>query len=327
MIIQTTEIPADFLRFHREIPHLASPSLVFMDIETLGLSRRRDPIILIGAMHLGDEGGFMNQYFAQSLSDEKEILQALIQSLPIDCPLITYNGRSFDIPYINHRLGVHGISYRIPPGQGIDLMYWAKNALPAAPRHTLKAVEAAMGIHREDILSGAECVEQYVRYLKTKDPELAIDICRHNYEDILHMAPLLQLYPLLPAGSVLRELPFYLTIEQRNFWIETHTFKNGFLSLEGSADREVPRDAINYTGSASLQIVKRKLSASLPVIEFMYPAPGSLFIDCDRIPGFEAQPFNSLTLEEKMGLLVREGGQYLPEAMERHINRLITQSR
>lgn len=322
MIIKSTPVPQTFLNFREELPLPYDGPLIFMDIETMGLSRKRDPIILIGLMIFQTGGACLHQYFSEEPSDEKKMLQAMVESMPAEGPLLTYNGRSFDIPYVNHRLAVHNIAYRIPPGRGIDLMYWAKKSLPAAPRYTLKAVEICMGIHRDDTLSGAECVQQYTAYLKTKAPELALEICQHNYEDILHMAPLLQLYAMLPDKSPLRTLPFYLSLAQR-YWIDSVTYQNGFITLRGSSEQEASQDAVNYTGSASLEVVKRNLGASLPVMEFMYPSPGSLFIDSDRIPGFKPLPFNALPLEEKMALMVRSGSQYLPDSLAAHIAQLL----
>lgn len=323
MITYSVQVPNEFLKYRQALPMANDQSLTFLDIETLGLSRKRDPIILIGTMQLGSDSGVLIQHFCQDPSDEKEMLSALIRSIPPESPLVTYNGRAFDIPYINHRLAVHDIAYHIPAGRGMDLMYWARKALPGAPKHTLKAVETAMGIHREDTLSGAECVQQYMTYLETKEQFLAEEICRHNFEDILHMAPLLQLYDMLPDPSHLRSLPFYLVLAQQKFWMETPLFKNGFLALQGSSEQMTAGGAFNYTGSASLEILKGKLAAALPVIEFAYPEAGSLFIDPDRIPGLMPHPFNGLTLEEKMTLLVRQGSRYLPDALASVLSRLL----
>ncbi len=324
MLIHSTSVPVDFLKFRNLLPDPNNQCLAFLDIETLGLNRGRDPIILIGMMLLGPDSGQLHQYFAQDIADEENILRSLMENLPPGSLVLTYNGRSFDIPYINHRLVKHGLPYRIPAGRGIDLMYWAKKALPDAPRHTLKAVEICLGIQRQDTLSGLECVHQYQTYLKTKAPELASQICQHNYEDILHMAPLLQLYAKLPLDSPLRSVPFRISVEQQDFWIESPAYSNGFLMLKGMTEQIGSYAAIHYSGSASLKITQGNLDASLPVIEFTYPSPGSLYIDPDRIPGFSPLPFNALSLEDKMGLLVRSGIRYLPDPLTFAIKRLLS---
>lgn len=324
MLIQSSAVPDEFLQFRKNLPISDTQTLVFIDIETMGLSRRRDPIILIGLMILGPEGGFLHQYFSQAITDERDILNSMVESIPPGSPLITYNGRAFDIPYLNHRLAFHGLVYRIPSGRGIDLMYWAKKALPEAPRYTLKSIEVCLGIQREDTLSGAECVQQYTAYLRTKDPHLAAEICRHNFEDILHLAPLLRLYTMLPENSPLKELPFYLLIQDRIFWIDRPSFKNGFLMITGSSENPTSQRTVNYIGSASLQILHGNIEATLPVIEFEYPVPGSLYIDSDRIPGFSPSAFNTIPFEDKSRLMVRKESSYLPNALTDSINRLLT---
>lgn len=327
MITSTVHVPDEFLKYRQTLPLSDHQPLIFLDIETMGLSRQRDPIILIGIMLLGSKDGVLIQHFCQTPADEKEMLTAVIRSIPPGSMVVTYNGRAFDIPYINQRLTLHDIPLQIPAARNIDLMYWARKALPAAPRHTLKAVEIALEIHREDTLSGADCVQQYQSYLKTKEPSLAEEICRHNFEDILHMAPLLQLYAMLPAHSPLRSLPFCLTLERQDFWMEAPLYKNGFLSLSGSSEGMGARGAVSYSGSASLEILKGRLVSALPAIEFTYPEPESLFIDPDRIPGLLPHPFNMLPLEEKMALLVRRGSCYDPDALSSVLNRLLQLNR
>lgn len=326
MITHTFQVPATFLDYRKSMPLPEYTPLVFLDIETLGLSRQRDPIILIGLMHLKNSDGVLQQFFCEDPAEEKEMLQAALSSIPPEALLVTYNGRAFDIPYINHRLARYAFTYRIPPCRGIDLMHWARKALPDAPRHTLKDVEKALGILREDVLSGGECVQQYLQYLRTGETQLAEDICGHNFEDILHMAPLLQLYAMLPYSSRQSPLPFYVTLLNQNIWLEVPVYRNGFLSLQGAAAFRDGGDAVNYTGSASLEIIKGNLTCSLPVIEFPYPEPGSLFVDTDRIPGYAPFSFNTLSGEEKMGLLVRRGARYLTDSLSGILDRLLAAS-
>lgn len=322
MLIHSEIVPNEFLGFRSILPLGENDRLGFLDIETTGLNRRRDPIILIGLMILGPDGGTLHQYFAQTLPDEKEVLNALMQEIASDIPLFTYNGRAFDIPYINQRLDHHGISNRIPPECCVDLLHWARSAVPDSPRHTLKTIEIHLGIHRQDTLSGADCVEQYLKYLDNQDPQLATAICRHNFEDILHMAPLLQLYGRLPVDSPLRELPKSLQLGPNRFWIERPSLKNAFLTIKGSCRQKDIQKITNYTGSASIQVIEGALDAVLPIVTFPYPEPESLYIDSDRIPGFMPCPFNALPTDDKLGLLVRSGLKSMPKNLESCIGKL-----
>ncbi len=327
MLTKSYAVSLDMISFRNMLPLNDDRTLVFLDIETMGLNRKRDPIILIGLMILGSREGSLYQYFSQNPGDEREILQAMSEIIPPEAIIVTYNGQSFDIPYVNYRSAVNDLPYRISKGRGVDLMRLAKKAMPDAPRYTLKAIEVCLGIHRDDTLSGAECVRNYETYLKTKEHRLAEEICRHNYEDVLHMAPLLQLFDVLPQDSPLKVLPFYLSIGQRNFWIDAASCKNGYLMIKGGTEHPESPGTSCYRGSASLQISRRVLEATLPIIEFNYPSSGSLFIDSDRIPGFMPIPFNQLSMDSKMDLMVRSGEQYLAHALTSALIRLISQNK
>ena len=76
--------------------------LLFLDIETLGLYD--SPIIIVG-LGFFKEGKFeIHQYFARDLEEEIAICEYIrSEVLPHFKTFITYNGKSFDIPYIANR--------------------------------------------------------------------------------------------------------------------------------------------------------------------------------------------------------------------------------
>ncbi len=324
MLIQSVNIPDSYIEYTSILPLNTKDSIGFLDIETMGLNRKKNPIILVGLMILNPTGGLMHQFFCEAPSEEKQMLTSFIEHLMPDIPLFTYNGRSFDIPYINQRLVLCDIPFRIAPGRCGDLLHWARQAFPELPRHNLKTIERHLGILRKDTLSGADCVEQYQRFLNTRDSALAQDICRHNYEDILYMAPLLQIYNLLPSSSPLKELPFTFETGSTVYWNESTLHRNGFLELHAGSEQQAPKRHIHYTGSASLEIKGHALDAVLPVVEFSYPEPGSLYLDVDRIPGLMPCTFNALPTEDKMKLLLRRGSRHVSANLSECFGRLLT---
>ena len=74
------------------------------DIETTGLSPDRCYVILIGFMKISDGVCRLHQYFADSLSEEADIIRAFLRDAEDTDVLITYNGRSFDIPFLEKRM-------------------------------------------------------------------------------------------------------------------------------------------------------------------------------------------------------------------------------
>lgn len=323
MLTRHESVPDNLAEFRRLLPLSLEEPLTFIDIETLGLDRKRHPIMLIGLMILSPRGNVVTQFFAEHPDEEPLILSALMAALPQAGILVSYNGQAFDIPYINHRLALCGFREKIPAPRNVDLLHLSRKALPGLSTHRLKAVEAALGIYREDTLSGGDCVLEYQRYLREGDPALAHGICLHNYEDILHMAPLLQLYPRLAPESVFRTLPFALRIESQTYWIKTPAVQKSLLTLSGASPAPAKLRQDRHQGSASLSIADHQLQASLPIIPFDYPEPGSLYLDTDGIPGYAPLSFNAQPFEDKRLHLLRSGDRWLPEALALALNRIL----
>ena len=76
--------------------------LAVIDIETLGLSER--PIVLLGIAKPGEKRICTSQFLLRDISDEIGAIWEFISHLETSSSLITFNGRSFDIPYIRQRL-------------------------------------------------------------------------------------------------------------------------------------------------------------------------------------------------------------------------------
>jgi hypothetical protein len=102
-------------RSHPNVLHLsgcsAPENYVFLDIETLGLSCR--PLILIGIAKLSGDKIKVRQYFVRSIPEEKPAIQAFVDELTENSILFSYNGDSFDIPYVQERLSYYQMSSQI----------------------------------------------------------------------------------------------------------------------------------------------------------------------------------------------------------------------
>lgn len=76
-----------------------------LDIETTGLSGNKSKIILIGILIPHSDYAEIIQFFSDSKDDERDMLNAFLKILKensIDY-LITYNGESFDIPFLKKK--------------------------------------------------------------------------------------------------------------------------------------------------------------------------------------------------------------------------------
>src|SRR2546425_8990135 len=83
--------------------------VVILDIETTSLEA--DAGVLVGAGLMSDAG--RGEYLeARRTSEEKSLLSKLSKRLESYDAIVTWNGRSFDIPVLTSRLMKHGIDPR-----------------------------------------------------------------------------------------------------------------------------------------------------------------------------------------------------------------------
>lgn len=207
------------IRKSHEVPHFYSALMsqyfsnmrmgVF-DIETTGLSPDFSQVILSGMLTAEPDGRCeITQYFAEIQGDEPALLDAVRNDFEKVDFLLTYNGRSFDLPFLEKRAQKLGLPLFNSNIYNMDL-YLMINGYSEIryllPNIKQKTVEAYMGIGkgREDSISGAESVDLYERYLKcgdsVKKERMAEKILLHNHDDLL------QLYQLLP---VIKQLDFH----------------------------------------------------------------------------------------------------------------------
>lgn len=79
------------------------PEVIFLDIETTGFSARNSCIYLIGLAVIEDDMCRCIQLFADTPDDEADVIAAAMDILSGYSVVITYNGESFDIPFIRER--------------------------------------------------------------------------------------------------------------------------------------------------------------------------------------------------------------------------------
>jgi uncharacterized protein len=159
-----------------------------IDIETLGLWER--PIILLGIAKIDKDKICTNQFLLRDIPDEPGAIWALISQLEPKHSLITYNGRSFDIPYIKQRLAYYGLDSTID-NPHFDILHFTRRALkPKLSDCRLDTVEKYIGIVRDINIPGALVPHFYDSYLRTKNVGPLVPIVEHNKQDLLTLGSL-----------------------------------------------------------------------------------------------------------------------------------------
>ena len=167
-------------------------SAVF-DIETTGLSPSRCKVVLTGFLTRTDSGVRVTQFLAENHYEEQKVLDASMDFLEkegISC-LITYNGASFDVPFMNTRLDCCFTGRRL----GIydfDLYRFLRMNSDLGKRIgslSQKSVENYFGIleDRGDTITGRESVMLFDQYAISGNSTIEKIILTHNREDVLHL--------------------------------------------------------------------------------------------------------------------------------------------
>ena len=192
-----------------DIPdNMPTNSIYFLDTETTGLSGGTGTYtFLVGIGRIEDNLFHLYQFFMRDPSEETALLFA-IEELIASCSIIvTFNGKSFDIPLLKSRYQVNGWKEPFSTLIHIDLLHLArklwKNRLPS---RTLPNLEAQiLGILRtEEDIPGWMVPQIYFDYLRDGDATPLRNVFYHNSMDVVSLGALLiyiNKYLIRPEGT------------------------------------------------------------------------------------------------------------------------------
>ena len=122
-----------------------------LDIETTGLDPSRNKFILGGLLDM--ESRTLHQYFAETRGEEEEALRAFAARVAGLDMVITYNGRHFDMPFINRRMKNFAMGSCSPYDLDIYLILNGHSPIKKfLPNLKQKSVENYMGLWQTCLL-------------------------------------------------------------------------------------------------------------------------------------------------------------------------------
>ncbi len=166
---------------------------VFLDTETTGLAGGAGTyVFLVGVGYFERDQFCVRQYFMRDYNEERALLSALNDLLANFKAVVTYNGKTFDLPLMESRYIMSGIKMSLKNPYHFDLLYPARRLWKRRLENcSLSTVERdILGVIRDDDVPGYLIPEIYFRYLRTKDARALKQVFEHNLQDILSLVAL-----------------------------------------------------------------------------------------------------------------------------------------
>jgi uncharacterized protein YprB with RNaseH-like and TPR domain len=160
---------------------------LFLDLETTGLSAT--PVFLAGLLVPEDGKLLFRLYLARDYAEEAALLAAVGEEVRRRPVVVTYNGKSYDLPFLRERTGrLRGGP--VTPGAVLDLLHPARRRWGARlPDCRLKTLEWHLCARkRAGDIDGADIPATYHRFVRERDPRPLIRILSHNLLDLYTLA-------------------------------------------------------------------------------------------------------------------------------------------
>lgn len=199
---------------------------LFFDIETTGLSADISAITLIGCCDMDRN---ITQWFNEDGFSQKQILSDFLAFIKSYDTLITFNGTTFDLPFLTSKIKEFKLNASFDRYEHLDLYQIFKpyKNLWGLKNFRQKNLEEYLGFHRTDKLSGKKLIKTYQNYLEKGDTKDKEAVLLHNREDLLGLRNIYSLmsYPALLDGK---------------FTLSSYSIENDEFHAYLNLDHEVP---------------------------------------------------------------------------------------
>lgn len=183
----------------------ASGRLVFLDLETTGLAGGAGTYaFLVGCAWFEGASFRVRQYFLSTFGAERTILEAVSELAEDAAAIITFNGKTFDVPLIDTRFALNRL--RSPFGMlpHVDMLHVARRFWRQAGDSSDDSLDSEAGKNqgcrlselerricgheREGDVPGFEIPARYFHYVRSGDAGGLEAVLEHNRQDLLSLA-------------------------------------------------------------------------------------------------------------------------------------------
>lgn len=173
------------------LAHHGLARAVFLDLETGGLAS--SPVFLAGTMRWNGDDFVLRQYFARHYGEEAALIEAVAEACRGAEFLVTFNGKSYDAPFLRGRALVHGVPVELPP-RHLDLLHAARRrwreVLPDCRLQTLETWVCRR--RRAGDVPSEEVPGLYHDYVRRGNAWRLVPVFHHNLLDVITMGEILR---------------------------------------------------------------------------------------------------------------------------------------
>jgi len=164
---------------------------VYIDTETTGLSGGSGTLaFLVGIAVVDDRTIELTQFLLTRFSAEAALLRLFAESLSTRDRLISYNGKSYDLPLLITRFRMQAMA---PPFAGLphlDLLQPVRRLFSSrwADCRLISLEQNLLGFRRVDDLPGSEAPAAWFSYVRFGHGAQLAKVVEHNRQDIVSLA-------------------------------------------------------------------------------------------------------------------------------------------
>ncbi|MEA3275766.1 MAG: ribonuclease H-like domain-containing protein [Pseudomonadota bacterium] len=166
---------------------------LFLDTETSGLAGGTGTwAFLCGLARIEGQALVLRQYLLARLDAEPAYLDAIGGELASAELLVTYNGKSFDVPLLTTRFRLAGMESMLDLKEHLDLLVPVRRAFGRVwPDCRLTTAESRLlGFVRKGDLPGAQAPQAWLAWLRRGETERLAAVLLHNRWDLLSLPAL-----------------------------------------------------------------------------------------------------------------------------------------
>jgi uncharacterized protein YprB with RNaseH-like and TPR domain len=262
---------------------IASPEeVLYVDIETTGLSPARDRVYLVGCAYLQQGDWQLIQWFDETGDTEADILTSFLVFARKYKAFLHYNGDRFDLPFLRTRIekcgldkALHGLKV-MEEKRSVDLFRVLKpyRKLLSLPNYQQQTVEAFMGSGRVEERSGGDLIQVYRAFIAAKNDEMERDLLGHNAADV---RGLIAITPLLSLPDVFaKSLNVYKAQANhyRGFDGSAQEEIILFARIEGVPENAIPRPIVQTVDGCYSKVQGNEVTIKVPLyhgeLKFFY---------------------------------------------------------